>query len=124
MLPPEGTCDYFVNAAETLESDVKAPDMHCPNIGTPGNNYWIDKCKARQKDPIHKGLCYPECIYSRDAEKFAKITKEIPSDTFNKILILYKKGMNIPEIANILSLTTRWVRTQVIKAQRQGDIPK
>lgn len=44
-----------------LETKFEPHDMFCPLMASadaePTNNYWKEKCEARQKDPMHKSTC-------------------------------------------------------------------
>ena len=40
------------------------PDMHCPEIGTSGINFWSESCRQKQKEPGLQ-VCYKGCAMIR-----------------------------------------------------------
>lgn len=120
------TVDYDVNA-NSDEEEQKAPDMVCPDIGTKQNNYWKDKCLARQKNPTLNGTCYPQCKYTKKVNPEQPKRKTIPTNTRRgtmreKIANLYRKKYSVEEISQKLNTPTHNVRTNLSKARRFGEL--
>lgn len=125
------TVDYYVNVAG-VNDDIVPHDMHCPNIGTKGNNFWKIKCRERQINPIHRRTCYPHCKCNGKQEKTVQVksgTTEayVPQTTRKgtireKIVKLAKHNLMPHEIAHILEMDSRKVRDHLNKARRFNEL--
>ena len=110
-------------------------DMHCPLIGTKGNNYWESKCKARQRDPEQKQTCYPYCKAERNIAKIeaSKINGAKSSDAPKKartasmrseMVRLAKSGFTIEQISIAMNVPRGKISDHLRIARRYGELPK
>jgi hypothetical protein len=71
------------------EEQIEDFDMYCPECGGNGrNNFWLKKCKARQKDPFMT-CCQDPCIYLRNLKA---------TDMRAKCFELFDKGLTRKEV--------------------------
>lgn len=118
-------------------------DIHCPDIGTTGLNFWKERCEIRQRDKQQK-TCYGGCRYERtksdleyrkQAKKYGAISKDVsdtPEDSTqimqkyrNIIVNLRGMGMSHIDIAKALEIDPKTIknalRSHVRKLEKMAN---
>lgn len=91
------------------EHIVMQCDMHCPDVGTSGLNFWKDRCELRQRDKSQKRCfkgCYIDRPKSTDKPKDkSKIHKPTDPLILEILIKMHKKGISRKDIRDILGVS-------------------
>lgn len=129
----ECTEDYHINILGPLDGIVKE-DMHCPHVGSLGNNFSRANCLERQKNPDHIKTCFPHCKCKDKDKSKPPRPKTITPTTYTPktkrkgtlreaIVKLHKQKLTGREIADKLGLdNVKKVHDHLHKARRFGEI--